>query len=57
MQVMFMWTNEVRKGFLAMGAADYFKSRENAANLAWTLNKALEAGDMGRFRELLTAFL
>ena len=49
--------NEVKKGFLAMVAADYLKSREDISYVARELNKALRAGDTERFRELLTAFL
>ena len=49
--------NEVKKGFLAMVAADYLKSREDISYVARELNKALRAGDTERFRTLLTAFL
>ena len=49
--------NEVKKGFLAMVAADYLKSREDISYVARELNKALRRGDTERFRELLTAFL
>ena len=49
--------NEVKKGFLAMVAADYLRSREDISYVARELNKALRRGDTERFRELLTAFL
>ena len=49
--------NEVKKGFLAMVAADYLKSHEDISYVARELNKALRRGDTERFRALLTAFL
>ena len=49
--------NEVKKGFLTMVAADYFKLRDNVANFAWMLNKALAAGDTERFHKLMKTFL
>ena len=49
--------NEVKEGFLAVAAASYLKSREDASYLAFELNKALRSGDPERFRVLLSSFL
>ena len=49
--------DEVQKGFVTMIAADYLKSKTEAAN--WTLNivQALKAGDTEKLRKLFTSFL
>ena len=49
--------DEVKKGFITMIAADYLKSKMEAAN--WTLNivHALKAGDTEKLRKLFTSFL
>ena len=49
--------DEVQKGFVTMIAADYLKSKTEAAN--WTLKivQALKAGDTEKLRKLFTSFL
>ena len=49
--------NEVKTGFLAAVAADYLKTREDAATFALRLSKTLKTGDLKAFRTLMTAFL
>ena len=49
--------NEVKTGFLAAVAANYLRTREDAASFALRLSKTLKTGDLESFRTLMTAFL
>ena len=49
--------NEVKKGFVTMVANDYLKSQNSSSSWTFDVVKALEAGDLERFRKLLTSFL
>lgn len=49
--------NEVKKGFLTMIANSYLKTKGDSASWVLDTVDALDAGDLERFRKLLTAFL
>lgn len=49
--------NEVKKGFLSMVAADYLQPSTDTASWVREAVTALQQGDPGKFRRLLTAFL
>ena len=49
--------DEVKKGFVTMVAADYLKTGLETSNWVQDTVDALEAGDLEKFRKLLTSFL
>ena len=49
--------DEVKKGFVTMVAADYLKTGIETSNWVQDTIDALEAGDLEKFRKLLTSFL
>ena len=49
--------NEVKNGFLTAIATDYLNPRASVNNSVLDMTDALDAGDLERFRQLLTAFL
>ena len=49
--------NEVKNGFLTAIATDYLNPKESINNSVLDMTDALDAGDLERFRQLLTAFL
>ena len=49
--------NEVKKGFVTMVASDYLKTGIETSNWIQDTVDALEAGDLEKFRKLLTSFL
>ena len=49
--------DEVKKGFVTMVAADYLKKGTETSNWVQDTVDALEAGDLEKFRKLLTSFL
>ena len=49
--------NEVKKGFVAMVANDYLKTKNTANSWAIEVSRSLKVGDTEKFRKLLTSFL
>ena len=49
--------NEVKNGFLTAIATDYLNPRASINNSVLDMTDALDAGDLERFRQVLTAFL
>lgn len=52
-----MPNKEVKRGFMVMVAADYFKAKEDAETWLIQAQRSLKQGDVEQYRKLLTAFL
>lgn len=49
--------NEVKRGFLCMASADYFKPKEDTMSWLIQTQRSLKRGNIGEFRDVLTSFL